>query len=724
MSTTLGEALKNWFVFHPEEDFGPSAIDASGWLDAPAGRHGFVQPAGEGLAFEDGTVVQFWGVNICNGRVACDAATAERWAGLLAKYGVNGVRFHKFTWPGEEGIGSGVRSPDLDPAKLARMDAFVARMHRAGIYLGWSHIYGHRVMPGDRERLAAYDEVAAAGANHLKGSTIGLVHFAPDLQDLSIELTVNLLEHVNADLGQRYADDAGLAFIELQNEDDIFFSTTMNWVEQCPTYKRLFCEQFSDWLRGRYGDHKGLVEAWGARALDAYPDRMRGEHLDARNLYPIAHDWWFSPEGLAKQQAELGTGRRLLDTARFLYETQNAFYDRFAAAIRATGYRGCIVGSCWQAGTGVSHYYNLHSDARMGLVDRHNYFGGGTGHNMEKGPVRNRAMVQQPGSGLLSTGRQMVKGQPFQISEWISMLPNEWIAEGAPVVAVYGLGLQGWAASYVFASNYDRLTETLDMPNVYNANNPTQMGLYPALARMLYRGDVRPAEPLAVRHVHIPSLLEGRVGFEETVKQKGDQKAISGDLPAEALAIGKVQVEYTDTFVPTETPDLSKWIDTARGVVRSMTGQLAWHGGEQGYFTVDTPGTAAVVGFAGGQQCRLAQATLEVYTPFVVLFVTSLDREKGIGQAERILVTAIARARNSGMRYNADHTQLEDVGGPPILLEPVRARIALTRPGTPTVHVLDHVGRRTGRTVPVSAEGFTIDGAEHQAIYYEVTYEK
>ncbi len=90
--------------------------------------------------------------------------------------------------------------------------------------------------------MLAYDEVRNAGSSFLKGSTIGLVNFAPDLQDLSIELTVNLLNHVNPYTGKKYADEPALAYIELQNEDDIFFPTTEKWVEQCPTYKKLFCK--------------------------------------------------------------------------------------------------------------------------------------------------------------------------------------------------------------------------------------------------------------------------------------------------------------------------------------------------------------------------------------------------------------------------------------------------------------------------------------------------
>jgi len=470
------------------------------------------------------------------------------------------------------------------------------------------------------------------------------------------------------------------------------------------------------------------VEAWGGRAIDAYPEYQRGERLEAENLYPIAHFWWYTPEGLAQQQAEKGTRRRLVDTARFLHETQNAFYARFAAAIRATGYRGALVGSCWQAGSGVPHYLNLRADALVGLVDRHNYWAGGAGnHVLAPGPVEAEAMVSHPGSGLLATGFQQVAGRPFSLSEWISRLPNEWIAEGPPIVAAYGLGLQGWDASFSFASNLPGEPDRVDAPNVYDADAPTQLGLSPALARMVYRGDAREGEVVAVRRISLPELAEGRLGFAESVEQAGDAKTIHGELPAEALAVGRVLVDFVEHQEPTRPPTLARWWSPGAASVVSTTRQLAWSTAGRGSFTVDTAGTQGVVGFAGGRSIALGDITIALDTPFAVVLVISLDRERGIRDAPRLLVTAVARARNTGMRYSADGARLEAVGGPPILLEGVRAAISLRRAGEPVVSALDAGGRRTERRPVVSrtgaGAGFVADGARDRTLYYEVSYE-
>ena len=57
-------------------------------------------------------------------------------------------------------------------------------------------------------------------------------------------------------------------------------------------------------------------------------------------------------------------------------------------------------------------------------------------------------------------------------------------------------------------------------------------------------------------------------------------------------------------------------------------------------------------------------------------------------------------------------------GNPPILLEPVKANIAITDRAIRSVNVLDHDGRRTGRTLPVKAGQFALDGTKDRAIYY------
>ncbi|MFH0756741.1 MAG: hypothetical protein V2B15_05605 [Bacteroidota bacterium] len=710
------QTTEGWFGFRSGEDFSESVIDASGWLDAPAGKHGFLQMEGGSFRFEDGTPVKFWGVNICSQRPYSEKEVVDRWVQQLAKYGINGVRFHKFSGHACEGNSSTVPDEEL----YRKFDYFSTELRKKGIYYGWSHIYGHRVKPDDREKLLNYEEIAGLDYpwSWLNGTTSSLVNFAPDLQDLSIELTMNMLNRVNTQTGVRYAEDPALAFIELQNEDDIFWGAIGESLKQAPTYRNLLYRQFSGWLKEKYGTDEDLISSWGREYLPG------DQSLEKENIDPTPSHSLFSNEyRLAMKQGSV-MPRHILDKMRFLYETQAAFYERFTDSIRATGYKGLIVGSCWQAGMGPSHYYNLHADYRAGFIDRHNYWGGGTGHSMEAGRVKSRAMVSSPGSGLLSTGMQQVADRPFSLSEWMALIPNEWVAEGVPVIALYGMGLQGWDASFQFASDYPEFSETIHTPGVYNVTSPTQLTLYPAISRMIYRNDIKEGEVISSRYIHIPSLSEGKLLFNEKVEQGYDDKFITGDVPSEALAAGRVVVEFPGQYMETPVPDLSALWDRDAKMINSNTGQLHWDYSEKGFITANSPAFKAVVGFAGGETHDLGDVSVELETPFAVVLVTALEKDRTIADSEHILVTTVARARNTGMQYSENGRELLDVGGPPILLEPVRLKLAMHREGRPVVHLLDHVGRRTGKTIPVTDGVIVLDGAESRTIYYELEYGK
>lgn len=61
-------------------------------------------------------------------------------------------------------------------------------------------------------------------------------------------------------------------------------------------------------------------------------------------------------------------------------------------------------------------------------------------------------------------------------------------------------------------------------------------------------------------------------------------------------------------------------------------------------------------------------------------------------------------------------------GGPPILLEPVKATVTSANRLIAAVKVLDHDSSRTGRTLSVKDDRFTRDGTKDKAIYYELVF--
>lgn len=693
----------DWFAFTPTNSLAPSVIGMENWLEKPAGKHGGVRTVGDHFQFADGTPVKFWGVDLSYGGGCAPAkADADFTAARFARFGVNGVRLHKFTYPKDDsGIGDVNDPTHMDPEGLDRLDYFAAQLKKRGVYFGWSHTYGFHVRPGNRAGLVAYDEID----KNLHGNTYALVNFAEDVQDLLIDTVVNLLKHKNPYTGLTYAEEPALSYIELQNEDDIFFYTSEGALNACPTYKARFVQRCSDWLKARYGTQEALQRAWQG-ALGG------GETLAARNIAVQVNPWFYSDAHLPGLKG--GERQRLLDNAQFLHEVQNKFYLRFVEAIRRTGYKGPICGSPWQAPSMLPHYYNLRSDWLAGYVDRHNYFGGGLFDTM----------LTQPGSGYFSTGLQQVADRPFGMSEWIHVYPSLYSAEGPVLMAAYAMGLQGWDASYEFQSSSSArmFDDTVGwFPwGVWEADTPTQLGQYPLLSRMLLRGDVKEGAIISTRRVSLPELEKGEFNFTDKVEQSGDVKSFSGAAPPEALAAGRMVVEFTPKPTPSTLPDLERY---RKGTsIVSNTGQLVWDTAGKGYFTINTPGTRGVVGFAQGKALKLGSVEITSATEYASILVTAAGKDETLANAKTALISAMARACNSGFTYFTVDDRVRENGKGPILLEPVKATIRFLGRKIATVHVLDHDGRRTTTTLPVGGNGFTLDSAKDRAIYYEVTF--
>jgi hypothetical protein len=346
----------------------------------------------------------------------------------------------------------------------------------------------------------------------------------------------------------------------------------------------------------------------------------------------------------------------------------------------------------------------------VGFIDRHNYSG---------------TPLNRPGVGSMSAAFQQVKDRPFNFSEWGGG------DIGVPTVAVYGLGLQGWDASCQFSSKAPVILDRMGRGVNSCCDDFIQVGQWPALARMTHRGDVQEGDIVANRRVSIPALKEkADVGFSEHFSLLGggaNTKEFSSVVPSAALAAGRVVLDYIDGPVPDQpvTENVGQYIDEKNKVVRSTTGQLLWDYSGRGHYTIDTPGTQGVVGYVGGKTLEFGDVTLApVGTAPFKIYVTSLEREKGIADASRLLVTAFARDANTGMVFDEFSDRPLENGDAPLLMEPVRMAVTLKGRKVKAVTPLSHAGRIPEKAVPVKVEGagqgtrFTLDGRQTKTMYY------
>ncbi|UCD50744.1 MAG: hypothetical protein JSW27_24880 [Phycisphaerales bacterium] len=713
-----------WFALMvgPDPFSQNSIIDMSGLLDKPAGTHGFLKSVGRDFAFEDGTPVKFWGIDAS---MTETVEAQQRQARFYAKHGINMIRQH----PVEGVLGSLQGGPGrrhFDAERLDKFDRWFSILKENGIYMTWSIFYHHVVLPDQGIDPDLYHELPSRGAGK---DSYGMATFVEEYQDSQWRYASLLLDHVNPYTGLAYKDDPALAIVEARNEDSVFFHNPLgeSFVrgQSHPHHVARLKQMWQQWVKNRYGNDQALASAWGA-GLRTPPSnnsdgsvRSRPDSVNETNMY-IYVAWEMEADGPRwNKNAER---KRMGDFIRFLAEMQRQTYATYEQRLRGLGYEAVVVSTAWKAGGAAAEAANLWTDDAMDAIDRHNYSGGGAGdHGITTGAVSNDTHLAKPGRGILSSGLWQVEDKPFIMTEWTQKPPNQWKAEIAPLMAFYGMGLQGWDASYHFAGSRSYMGNGWPSMSSYVTETPHYIGQFPALAYAIYQGHFEEGPLVAARRLSTDDAFAGIDALAKTQGREGyDENDLlsQGETPVEALAIGRVTLKIEDGQQPSYQPALSDWWNPRAQTVRSHTGQLLWDYARQ-VVLVQSETTQGLVGFAGGKSYDLPGVTIEnIDTPFVSLLLTPLDH-RPLVESAHILITALARDKQYGTVYNTDGTELLDTGGPPLLLEPVRATIVLKGAPVASVKAVDVYGVPTDRQLEHADNTIRIDG-RYATYYYEI----
>ncbi len=736
-------AEKYWYPFLPSNTYAQkSQIGLEDWNEEPAGKHGRILAKGDKLLYE-GKEIKLWGLNNCYALCKPTKESADKHAAFYRKFGINAVRFHKYADNfGEAGIldNSFVK---FDPNGLDKMDYYISVLKENGIYTKLSPTFGVRIGKEDAHRVPWVNEIGDLNEKERVRATYGSIYFSHELQDLQIEQTTKLLRHHNPYTEKRYAQDPAIFCVEMFNEDAILWEGSTWTMQRYPTLRVRTAKRFSDYLLQKYGSEEKWESAWGEAVI--YQTSLNMENSMLKNLIQLA-----KVKGLPLSNESLATGtvvpwsrpwiydslmkpgeegfqvlrQRMLDTAEFLIGLQNEFYDRFRTAIQQTGYEGEIIGSNWQAGSSIGHYLNLHSDAQVGMIDRHNYYGGGGTHAFErKEEFSDGSMLAHPGKGILGMGLQQVADRPFMISEWIHVIPNEYVGEGPAILGAYGWGLNGWDASFMFQNGDDGGFSPLVQSRYdrWDVTNPAVMANFMTIARQVRRMDVTEGKETQFLNVHLPSLKKGKLDFIGETKQQFDEKTFTTNkVPAAALAATKVAVQFTKDFKTTPQFDIDD--HSVGGTVVSTTQELKWtpaDPGEEkgGFFTLNTEATKAFVGFSPGNTTYdLGDGyTIRPQKGYAIIYLSAKNEGETLKTTNEIVMTVMGRARNTGMVFNKEENRVLDPGGTPIVLEPVSAEIMVPFKGQ--LLLLDHDGVATKATKKIS-QSIQVNGSADQTPFY------
>jgi hypothetical protein len=257
----------------------------------------------------------------------------------------------------------------------------------------------------------------------------------------------------------------------------------------------------------------------------------------------------------------------------------------------------------------------------------------------------------------------------------------------------------------------------------YVTETPHYISQFPALAFAIYNNHFDEGDIISARRFSTDNIFSGidvlqqqygNVGYDE------NELLAHGDTPVEAMAIGRVtvKIEHSRNISSPYLCDLSPYWDRNKKTVLSNTGQLTLDYGRK-VVIVHSNKTQGIIGFATGDTYDLPGVTVtNIQTPFISLLFTPLDNLPLVN-SEHILITAMAQDKQLGAVYNTDGTELIETGGPPLLLEPVKATITLKGSPINSVKVVDTFGVPTNQEVDHSNNTFEIDG-RYATYYYQV----
>jgi hypothetical protein len=322
-------------------------------------------------------------------------------------------------------------------------------------------------------------------------------------------------------------------------------------------------------------------------------------------------------------------------------------------------------------------------------------------------------------SGGLDLALYQVEDKPVILSEWSMSPPNEWKAECAPLVVFYGMGLHGWDAVIHFASSRPRMGSGWPGhargPGSFVTETPAYLGQFPALAFAIHNDHIQEGDIAAARRLGLDTIFSGIDALSRDIPTDAFPGEQSVYTPLEVGAIGPVTFRAPDSS--SDRVDWDTWWDQAGETVASHTGDHLWDYGNE-VVLVRSAKTQAIIGRAGGATWDLPGLTATVETPFVSLIFTPLD-DLPLIDSEHILITALARDRQRGTEYSPDGTQLLEVGGPPLLLEPVQATITFLGEPIASFQRVDIHGVPSGEDLSWTGNTIEIHGG-HATYYYRV----
>ncbi len=625
-----------------------SVLDASVFLDKPAGKYGAIKAQGDGFVFENGKSAKLWGTNLVGKACFAEKEQADTLAELIAKCGFNVVRMSDIDDIIFDSSGS------IQSDKADKLMYLISKLKENGVYTYLSVVSGK----------------TAAG------------FYAEEKVDGEISRIKSVLSLNNPYTGMTLASDPALAFVEGIDDISSLDFTYSNSAGKVTQQEYLLLQnRFTEFLKNKYKTTAALKRAW---KYDGENGLGSSENLESGTV--MITDLW---------KNSLYTDERKSDTAEFFVSLQLEFNTRLKNALGEIGYKGVFTGNSnklsdiyrWSnkekvkdALTLADVYANSETDfvARKAVMS---YPYGGYVSSPERKLFfhSNDSVLRQRDGGIIGEfSKNRVLGKPYVVAAYNSAFPNSYLAEVLPVMAIFS-ARNGWTSlNYAFA--VDELKSESFMNDVYSMyNNPVRMALASTAARIFYTTDE--SSKVYENNMQMKDVFLGNSDLNVT-----NEMLLGGKYGVTFSKANKRKGTITHGANSEYITDKSLYWNTSEGVFRFkndfcdvLAGDMLKKRSSDNY-DVDLVAANAVAALA------------------------SCDGNK-ISDSKRLLLTVAGGATNSGYKTDQD---MVDFGSAPVKLETILGNITLKIPGSWEIYVVDGTGNRKSKlAVNKQSNGYT-----------------
>ena len=700
-SKKLADEFSPLFPFVISYDGPDNVTNMSHLLDAPAGKHGFIRIE-NGHFVNNAGRVWFNATNLTGSANFPSHEQADLLAERLARFGINCARLHymdanygNFMEGQEQGIftNDSTTQRNLDSDQMDRLDYLIAQFKSKGIYVNINLHVARKL--DERDGFTGIDQRPPLDK--------GIDNFEPRMIGLQKEYAKKLLTHINPYTKLAYTDDPCVAMVEINNENALFRQYFQGNIDKLPEpYSSEFQKQWNEWIHKNYESVNVLSKTWN---LD---ENELAENYSKGIIPTVKCNEKYSPV------------RR--DFYKFIYEVERQYWTGLYDYLKDNLEVKSVI-----SGTQLG-YTSPFLQAELDYVDIHSYW-------CHPGPVNpeweiiNKSMANSL-DNMQGLSIQRVDNKPYTISEYNHPFPNQYGAEGQPMLRAYGR-LQDWDGVFQYTYNHRLDFEPKSMTYFFDMIARTDVLAHmPACAAIFLRGDVKTAKESIVAKINHQDY------FDSLAKDKKVKVGVDfmGYDPKISL-VHKTAVELTEEPVKKETPVAE--ISTDEKIITSDTGELTWNTEIEGagYWTVNTKNTKLFTGFPKGRTIDLGEIKLDIGKTRLDWATISLVSQNATGFGElnesaNILLTATGLVENKDMvieKTSETKIKLTDWGTAPIQAEGISATIKLPSSAEKTkCFALDSRGDRKQEIPIKKLEDGTCEiaiSAKYRTIWYEIIIE-